>query len=102
MRRILTIGLAAVLALGVLGGSAEAKKKKRASSGEQADATLALESKSVAVGIGFSWGNGRLRYKGKSYPFKVDGLAVNALGASRSDATGYVYNLKSLRDFEGT
>ena len=56
----------------------------------------------MAVGIGFSWGNGTLRCKGKSYPFKVDGLSVNAVGASRSDATGNVYNLKNVKDFEGT
>jgi hypothetical protein len=93
----------ALLALSLLAAGAEAKaKKRRASSGERPDATLSLESKSVAVGIGYSWGHGTLRYRGKTYPFKVDGLAVNAVGASRSDATGYVYNLKNVRDFEGT
>jgi hypothetical protein len=101
MRRVWTIGLAAVLAVGLLGGAAEAKKAKGKASGG-ADATLRLESKSVAVGIGFSWGHGTLRYKGRTSPFKVDGLSVNAVGASVSDATGYVYNLKNLNDFEGT
>lgn len=102
MKTLGGIGLVALLAVSLLAGAAEAKTKRRASSGERADCTLTLESKSVAVGIGFSWGHGMLRCKGKSYPFKVDGLSVNAVGASRSDATGYVYNLKNVKDFEGT
>ena len=102
MKTLGGIGLVALLAVGLLAGAAEAKTKRQASSGERADCTLTLESKSVAVGIGFSWGHGTLRCKGKSYPFKVDGLSVNAVGASRSDATGYVYNLKNVKAFEGT
>jgi hypothetical protein len=104
MTTIGRIGLVALLAVALLAGGAEAKakKKRRASSGEQPSATLSLEAKSVAVGVGWSWGNGTLRYRGKTYPFKIGGLAVNALGVSQSDATGYVYNLKNLSDFEGT
>lgn len=102
MRRIGRIGIMTLVTLGLLAGAADAKKKRRTSLGEPVSATLTLESKSVAVGVGYSWGNGVLRYQGKSYPFKVDGLAVNAVGVSRSDATGNVYNLKNLSDFEGT
>jgi hypothetical protein len=103
MRRLGTLGIVALLVVGVLAGAADAERKKRAaSSGERADATLTLETKSVAFGVGYSWGGGVLNYKGKRYPFKVDGLAVGAVGASRSDVTGYVYNLKNVRDFEGT
>lgn len=103
MRTIATSGIVALVAVGLLAGAADARsKRRRASSGEGADATLTLEAKSIAVGIGYSWGNGVLTYRGKRYPFKVDGLAVNAVGASRSDARGYVYNLKNLSDFEGT
>jgi len=97
-----SVTLVALLVVSVLANGAEARAKSRASSGDRPDATLTLESKSVAVGIGYSWGHGTLRYRGKLYPFKVDGLAVNAVGASRSDATGNVYNLKNLQDFEGT
>ena len=42
----------------------------------------------VAAGIGFSWGSGTLHYKGKSYPIKVDGLTVGAVGVTRANATG--------------
>jgi len=96
------VGLVTLLVLSMLAGGAEAKTRRGASSGESPAATLTLESTSVAVGIGYSWGHGTLRYRGRLYPFKVDGLAVNAVGASRSDTIGNVYNLKNLRDFEGT
>jgi hypothetical protein len=69
---------------------------------EKASATLSLEAKSVAVGIGWTWGGGTLDYDGKKHRFKVDGLSVNAAGAERVDATGYVYHLKKLADFPGT
>ena len=53
-------------------------------------------------GIGFSWGSGTLHYKGKSYPIKVDGLTVGAVGVTRANATGSVYHLHRLEDFPGT
>jgi hypothetical protein len=100
MKSLARIGIVALLMVGLLAGGAEAKKKRSSSGG--ASCTVSLESKSVAVGIGWSWGNGILRCRGKNYPFKIDGLSVNAVGASRSDATGYVYNLKNVQDFPGT
>ena len=92
----------AMIAAGLLTGAAEAKTRRKASNAQRPDATLRLEQKSIAVGIGYSWGGGTLSFRGKRYPFKIEGLSVNAVGASRSDATGYVYNLKNLSDFEGT
>jgi hypothetical protein len=102
MRRIGRIGLVALVAVALLAGAADAKTKSKRSSGARADGTISIQSKSVAVGIGFSWGSGVLTFRGRRYPFKIDGLSVNAVGGSRADATGYVYNLKNLSDFEGT
>jgi hypothetical protein len=65
-------------------------------------AKLTLAGGSVAAGIGFSWGSGKLDYQGKSYNVKVTGLAVGDIGASRIDATGDVYNMKNLVDFNGS
>jgi hypothetical protein len=100
MKSLARIGIVALLVVGLLAGGAEAKKKRRSSGG--AACTVRVVSKSVAVGIGWTWGSGSLRCGSRTYPFKIDGLTVNAVGASRSDATGYVYDLKNVRDFEGT
>ena len=103
MRTFGTMGLAALMVLGLAGGAADAKSKRHATGDSGApDATLRIEQKSVALGIGYQWGSGTLSFRRRSYPFKIDGLAVNAVGASKSEAIGYVYNLKSVSDFPGT
>ena len=62
---------------------------------------VTLESKSVALGVGVSWGDGILEYRGKKYPFTVQGLSVVDLGVSKITARGDVVNLKKLSDFDG-
>jgi hypothetical protein len=63
---------------------------------------VTLESKSVAIGVGVSWGDGVLEYKGKKYPFTIEGLSVVDLGVSKVSARGDVKNLKKVEDFAGT
>jgi hypothetical protein len=46
-------------------------------------------------------GGGTLYYGGRSYPFKLGGLGIGGFGVSTLDATGSVYNLRRLQDFEG-
>ena len=65
------------------------------------DATIHLSSKSVAAGVGFSWGKGTLKYQGKEYELSVDGLTVGSVGVSEVTATGEVFDLKKLQDFDG-
>jgi hypothetical protein len=96
MRR--TMGVLLIMATCALGANAA---DARARSGGP-DATIQFSGGSVAAGIGFSWGSGTLRYRGQSYPIKVDGLTVGAVGVSRASATGSVYHLKRLEDFDGT
>lgn len=76
------------------GAPAEAKGKP--------DATISFSGSSVAAGIGFSWGNGTINYQGQQQPFHINGLSVVAVGITSVNATGEVYNLKSLNDFPGT
>ena len=68
---------------------------------EVPDATIKISSGSVAAGIGFSWGGGVLTYQGKEYPFDVSGLSVADVGISKAEASGGVYHLKNLTDFNG-
>ena len=65
------------------------------------DATLKFSEGAVAVGIGWSWGKGVLSYQGKNHPFKVKGLSVGEIGITKAEATGRVFNLKKLEDFNG-
>ena len=75
---------------------------KRRHAAAAPSATVRLEAKEVAAGVGWAWGDGVLNYRGKPHQFKISGLTAVGVGASRADATGEVYNLKKLDDFEGT
>src|SRR5499426_2332750 len=97
MRRMLLGFAAAVSLTSLLAGLALAQAQAK-----KPDGTLTLTEGSVGVGIGFSWGKGTLAYQGKTYPVKVDGLSVGEVGVQRATATGDVYNLKKLPDFNGT
>ena len=63
---------------------------------------VTIESKSIAAGIGVTWGDGKLTFKGKEYPFSIDGLTVVDFGISKASATGDVYNLADPAKFGGT
>ena len=65
------------------------------------DATLKLSAGSVAAGIGFSWGSGTLTYKGKDHEVSVKVLSVGDFGVTKAEASGKVYGLKDLKDFDG-
>jgi hypothetical protein len=92
-RTVITLGLISSLVLPLAGLVAAQARKP--------DATLTLSEGSVAAGIGFSWGKGTLAYQGKTYPVKVEGLAVGEVGITRASATGEVFDLKKLADFGG-
>jgi hypothetical protein len=92
MRRINALMIVAVLGLTLSVAQAEDKKP---------DATIKLSGGSVAAGLGVSWGSGTLTYQGKEYPISVTGISVGDVGITKLDASGSVYNLKSLDDFDG-
>ena len=94
MNHLKTIAFS-LLAVALMTSSTFAAKESKS------DATLRLSFKSVAVGVGFSSGNGTLSYRGKDYPVKVKGLSVGKVGITNSSAYGEVFNLKSLKDFNG-
>jgi hypothetical protein len=94
MKRLIVSVLVLVIALSLF-GLVFAKEEKP-------DATLKLSEGQVGLGIGWSWGKGVLTFKGKDHPFKVKGLSVGDVGITSADATGNVYHLKKLSDFNGT
>ena len=68
---------------------------------ETPDATVRISAGSVAAGIGFTWGGGVLTYQGKDYPFDISGLSVVDVGITKAEASGSVYHLQKLEDFNG-
>jgi hypothetical protein len=68
---------------------------------DEADATINLTAGSVAAGVGYVWGNGELTYKGQKHQFKLSGVSIVDVGAARIAASGVVYHLKNLSDFDG-
>jgi len=65
--------------------------------------TVTVTATSAAIGVGWSWGKGTLTLtNGKQYHFKVSGLDVVAVGFKQATGVGNVYNLKKIKDFEGT
>jgi hypothetical protein len=73
-------------------------------SGESAKPSgkVSISSRSIAAGIGVTWGDGKLTFKGKDYPFSIDGLSLVDWGISKATATGDVYNLTDVAKFAGT
>jgi len=104
------IGIA-LLVLTLIPGVTQAAQKTTASKSSttkqaaapegRPDATIRLNGGSFALGVGFSWGGGTLTYKGKDYPISVNGLSLGKVGMSGASASGEVYGLKSLHDFDG-
>jgi hypothetical protein len=63
---------------------------------------VTVQSTSIAAGIGVTWGDGKLSFKGKDYPFSVDGLSLVDWGISKASANGDVYNLTDPAKLAGT
>ena len=99
-RPFLTAALATIVAIGV----AAAPVASLADDAQPAapDAMLSLSGGAVAAGVGFVWGSGQLDYRGAPHAVKISGLSVADVGAAKIDASGSVYHLKSLDDFNGT
>ena len=46
-------------------------------------------------------GGGMLYFRGRRYPFTINGLGIGGIGASKLEASGEVYQLARVRDLEG-
>jgi hypothetical protein len=95
MRRRFNVSIAILGLLGLLTVPALANDDKAP------DARIRMSEGSVAAGVGWNWGRGELSFQGQTYHFKVEGLSVAEVGITKAEATGSVYNLKSIDDFAG-
>ena len=91
LRSTLAFLVTAVLATTVMSGESPKPSGK-----------VSMESRAIAAGVGVTWGDGKLSFKGKDYPFSIDGLTVVDIGISKASATGDVYHLTDVAKFPGT
>jgi hypothetical protein len=66
-----------------------------------ADGTVELSGGAIAAGIGYTWGNGTLAFNNHKHNFSISGLSIVDVGASSYSASGNVYHLNKLSDFDG-
>jgi len=93
--------LAAGVIFVVAGCSSGVSVGPSAVAGLSPDGTIDMREVQVAyIGSG-TGGSGTLFFRGRAYPFSVEGLGVGGIGASTIDAAGEVYKLPSLAQFPG-
>jgi hypothetical protein len=97
MRRIAKLAVVAVACLGLAGAAtADAATRTGKPSG-----TITLHQGQAGFIVKAGFGGGTLRYGGRSYRFSLGGLGIGGVGAAALEASGTVYNLKSVKDFPG-
>ncbi len=96
-KKALVLVMAALCLAAVVSAGAQQQEKPLSPIGY-----INFEYTNVAAGIGVSWGKGWLAFEGKNYPIKVEGLSIAAVGISKVNAVGNVYNLKKPADIAGT
>ncbi len=100
---LFTVLLTVLLSVG--SATAQTQKEKAVENGaaseKQPSATLTIEQYQVAWLFSGNLGGGKLTYEEKTYSFDIGGLGIGGIGASKITATGKVYNLNKLSDFEG-
>jgi hypothetical protein len=97
MSKVLTVSRLALFFVVMALASNAVAAEKATPSGK-----IAIESRSIAAGIGITWGDGKLSFKGKDYPFSIDGLTLVDFGISKASAAGEVYNLTDPAKLAGT
>lgn len=67
----------------------------------QPSGSITISQTQVALLVSGTLGGGQLNYDGKTYAFSIGGLGVGGIGVSTMEASGSVYDLKSINDFPG-
>ena len=92
------VALAAVLLGSVMVGIPLARP---AMADQKPSGTVYIRQVQIAwIGSG-NLGGGTLQYNGRSWPFTIGGLGIGGFGISQITATGEVYNLKDIAQFQG-
>lgn len=99
--RNMTVSMLACALIATAAFAEDSQTDPAADTAERADGTLDLTGGSFAVGVGYVWGNGTLMYGGAKHEFKLSGVSIVDVGGAHITATGDVYHLQSLKDFNG-
>lgn len=94
--KALGFAMAVAAVIAIHHGPAFAQSSKLQPSG-----TVTIDQGQIAFIFSANVGGGNLYYKGRTYPFSISGLGVGGFGISSIHASGNVYNLKRLSDFDG-
>lgn len=62
---------------------------------------ITIQQLQVAFIASGALGGGTLKFGGRAYRFKIGGLGVGGIGASKLNASGDVFGLKKISDFPG-
>ena len=96
-----TVSMLACALIATAAFAEDSPTDQSANTAEQPDGTLNLTGGSFAVGVGYVWGDGALMYQGAKHKFKLSGVSIVDVGGAHITATGDVYHLQNLRDFNG-
>jgi hypothetical protein len=69
--------------------------------GKAPSGTVDMEEVSIAYLGEAGGGKGTLTFQGRTYPFEIAGLGGGGVGISTVDASGEVYNLTDISQFDG-
>ena len=64
--------------------------------------TLQIDRRSAALVVGLNRGDGVLRYGGEDIPISIGGVTFPEIGIVKGSASGKVYDLRDIEDFDGT
>lgn len=92
----------ALLALGVISATAATVPANADNKRKWLSGNIVLETKSIGFIVGAQWGTGHLRYKGRAYRVRIRVFEAGVIGAQVTTFTGKVWNMRSLKDIEGT
>lgn len=101
MKKLVQGFVVATLAVAASWGNAAERAAVDVSESTPVDATVQLSGGAIAAGIGYVWGEGSVAFGHAQHHFSMNGLSLIDVGATGITASGNVYHLEKLSDFDG-
>src|SRR5215468_7086911 len=91
----------AVCMVAATAGRATGADEDAGSTGTSADATITFRGRTLTIGAGFAWGAATVEFHGVTYPARVDGFVLGAIGTVAFQATGQASGVTKIEDLNG-